>query len=227
VPTSSGGFGISSAARGRPPPSAVVHCLNGNLLRALIGFGRLDDPRVKAAIDWQARAITGIDPPRWFRSGTSGPAFACGVNEGLPCAWGATKTMLGLARVPIERRTPLVERAIDDGVAFLLSVDPATAAYPAGWGGRISRAWFKLGFPSGYVADVLQVLEVLVELGYAQDPRLAEAVGLVVAKQDATGRWTNNYSYRGKLWVDVDAAHAPSKWVTLRALRVLRAVLGD
>jgi hypothetical protein len=35
--SASGGFGASGAAVGRPPPSSVVHCLNGNLLRALIG----------------------------------------------------------------------------------------------------------------------------------------------------------------------------------------------
>ena len=46
-PTAAGGFGCSAAKAERPPPpSAVIHCLNGNLLRALIGLGRLDDPRV-------------------------------------------------------------------------------------------------------------------------------------------------------------------------------------
>lgn len=44
--TSAGGFGISgSVSEHPPPPSAVYHCLNGNLLRAMIRFGRLDDAR--------------------------------------------------------------------------------------------------------------------------------------------------------------------------------------
>jgi hypothetical protein len=38
----SGGFGATGATSGPPPPSSVIHCLNGNLLRALIGFGLLD-----------------------------------------------------------------------------------------------------------------------------------------------------------------------------------------
>lgn len=224
VPTATGGFGMSGSATARPVPSTVVHCLNGNLLRALIGFGWLDDARVGAAVDWQASAIIGGDvAPPFHRSATSGPGFRCGVNEGLPCAWGATKALLGLARVPSDRRSPVIAAAIDAAVEFLLSVDPASAAYPAGWGGVISRAWFKPGFPAGYVADVVQVLEALADVGRVRDPRTAHALRWLLDKQDADGRWRNEYPYHGKLWADIDRKGAPSKWVTLRACRVLRA----
>jgi hypothetical protein len=223
----SGGFGASGAIKpAPPPPSAVIHCLNGNLLRALIGFGWLDDERVAAAVDWEARAITGKGMERWYATGTSGAGFACAANERLPCAWGAVKALGALARIPVDRRPPLVTRAIDAGLAFLLSRDPADADYPAGWGNdRPNGSWFKLGFPSGYVADVLQNLEVLVELGRAKDPRLNRAIEWLLGKQDADGRWANQYAYNDKTWVDVDRQGAPSKWVTLRACRVLRAVL--
>jgi hypothetical protein len=226
--TSGGGFGISGAISERPPPpSTVYHCLNGNLLRAMIGFGFLDDVRVRRAIDWQARSITGEGFDGYFRSATSGPGFACAVNERLPCGWGAIKALLGLARIPPRRRPAHVRRAVDAGVRFLLSRDPAAADYPMGWGNtKPNASWFELGFPSGYVADVLQNLEVLAELGHAKDVRLANAVDLVLAKQDGLGRWRNEHPYRGRLWTDVDAPRAPSKWVTLRACRVLKQALG-
>jgi hypothetical protein len=218
-----GGFGASGRLDRPPPPSAVLHCLNGNLLRAVIAFGRLDDDRVQRAIEWGARAITGEGVERWYASGTSGPGFACAANEGLPCGWGATKAVLGLARIPAERRSPLVQRAIETGVAFLLSRDPAVADYPMGWGNvRASGSWFKLGFPSGYVTDVLQVLEALSELGAGRDPRLAHARDWLLGKQDELGRWRNQYAYNGKTWVDVERQGEPSRWVTLRACRVLR-----
>jgi hypothetical protein len=224
-----GGLGCSGShiADRPPPPSSVLHCLTGNLLRALVTFGRLDDPRVAEAIDWQARAVIGgTGAPRYFASGTAGPGFACGVNEGLPCAWGAVKALRGFAAIPPSRRTPAVKAAIDAGVDLLLSVDPATAAYPAGWGGTISRAWFRLGFPSGYVADVLQVAEALVELERADPRRLAGIVDLLRTKQDADGRWRNENAYRGRLWADVDVPGSPSPWVTLRASRVVQALAG-
>ena len=226
--TESGGFGSSSAKTDRPPPpSTVVHCLHGNLLRALIGFGWLDDPRVKRALDWQARSITGEGIERYYRSSTSGPGFECAINEHLPCAWGAVKALLALARVPPRRRAPHVRRAIDAGVEFLFSVDPAMAAYPAGWGNtKPSTSWFKTGFPSGYIADISQELEVLTELGYARDPRLRGAIDWLLSLQDRRGRWPNRYAYNGKTWVDFERQGAPSKWVTLRACRVLKAASG-
>jgi hypothetical protein len=114
--------------------------------------------------------------------------------------------------------------AIDVGTEFLLSRDPATADYPMGWGNtKPSSSWFKLGFPSGYVADVLQVLEALAELGRARDVRLSAAYDWLLGQQDPEGRWANRYAYPGKAWVDVERQGSPSKWVTLRACTVLRA----
>lgn len=223
----SGGFGASGRIdAAAPPPSAVIHCLNGNLLRALIRFGWLEDARVARAIEWEARAITGEGVERWYASGTTGPGFECVANERLPCAWGAVKALLGLAAIPADRRSPLVARAAEVGAAFLLGRDPATADYPAGYGNRRpSGSWFKLGFPSGYVADVLQNLEVLCELGHGGDPRLEHAIEWLLEKQDAQGRWRNEYAYNGKTWIDFERQGQPSRWVTLRACRVLRTVL--
>jgi hypothetical protein len=220
----SGGFAASGAkTETAPPPSVVIHCLNGNLLRALIGFGFLNDERVQRAIEWEARAITGEGVGRYYATGTSGPGFACAANEKLPCAWGAIKALLALARIPPEQRTGLVEHALAQGVEFLLSRDPASADYPMGWGNtKPSGSWFKLGFPSGYVTDVLQNLEVLCELGVAADPRLEPAFGWLLGKQDAEGRWRNQYAYNGKTWVDFEKQNQTSRWVTFRACRVLK-----
>jgi hypothetical protein len=223
---STGGFGASGRVGPEPPPpSAVIHCLNGNLLRALIGFGWLHDRRVQGAIEWEARAITGEGVERWYASGTCGPAFACAANDKEPCAWGAVKALLGLSRIPPRERSPLVERALEVGIAFLLGRDPIDADYPMGWGNtRPNGSWFKLGFPSGYVTDVLQNLDVLTELGHGGDPRLSRALEWLLSKQDAQGRWTNGYAHNSKTWVDFERQGAPSKWVTLRACRVLRRV---
>lgn len=213
----SGGFGWNGTNNG------VVHCLHGNLLHALVGFGWLDDERVRRAIEWQARSITGEGFDSWYRGPTIGPGFACAINGGLPCAWGAIKALRGLTAIPARRRSRLVQGAIADGAEFLLSRDPAVADYPAEE--RVSPNWFKLGFPSGYVADMLQNLEVLSDLGYARDARLSNAIEAVLSKQDDLGRWRNEYAYARTTWVPFERVRSPSKWVTLRACRVLKAAL--
>jgi hypothetical protein len=146
------------------------------------------------------------------------------MNYGDPCGWGATKAVLALARVPAERRTPAVARALQEGADFLLSRDPSVADYPMGPDTRPSTSWFKLGFPLGYVTDLLQTLEALCAAGMAADPRLERVIDRVVAQQDSQGRWPNRHCYAGKMAIDIDRPGGPRKWVTLRACRVLKAV---
>jgi len=225
-----GGFSVNGT------PSAFIHCEAGNLSAALLDMGYRDDKRLQKALDWQVRLVTGDGvagtdakdtPRRYFKSSTCGPDFICAANARLPCAWGAVKAMLALGRIPPDHRTPEIRAAIDRGVEFLLSHDPAVADYPSGYSNKPSSSWFKFGYPIGYVTDVLQNLEALAALGHAQDPRLARALELVKDKQDAQGRWIMEYSYNGKTWVDIESRKQPSKWVTLRALRVLKAAYRD
>ncbi len=222
--TGGGQFTVSGA------PSGTADCLQGNLCAALLDLG-YDDPRLETAFDWMARSVTGegIAPVtdrqaavRYY-AGKCGPLFACGSNNRQSCAWGAAKVMLAFSKLPPGRRTPVIDRAIEQGVAFLLSADPADAAYPSGWSDKPSGNWWKFGFPVFYVTDILQIAEALAGLGYGSDTRLSNALKLIASKQDAQGRWPLDYDYRGKIWGDFGAKKQPSKWVTLRALRVLKA----
>jgi len=101
-------------------PGGVIQCLQGNLCAALIYLGWLNDQRFTGALDWMARSITGEGiapaqerkaPTRYYRGGNSGPNFTCSANNHLPCAWGAVKAMLALARVPDSARTPVIQDA--------------------------------------------------------------------------------------------------------------------
>ncbi len=209
-------------------PSGTADCLQGNLLASLLDLG-CADPRLDTAFEWMARSVTGegVAPmqdkkaPRRYYAGKCGPNFACGANNKLPCAWGATKVMLALGRLPAAKRTPLIGRAIAAGVVFFFSKDPATADYPCGYAPRPSGNWWKFGFPVFYVTDILQIAEALVALGYGRDPRLANTIKLIREKQDGQGRWPLEYDYTGKTWLDFGPKKQPNKWVTLRALKVL------
>jgi hypothetical protein len=205
----------------KPQSSGALLCLNGNMLFALRRLGYGADERVKAATDWLARAIIGEGGIRYFVSGTSGPGFACSVNQGQPCGWGANKALKALLASPQKERTPRIERALAAGAEFLLSRNPVEADYP--WTERVSSTWFKLGFPLSYWSDVLETVENLVGMGYGRDQRLQAAMDWIMAKADEKGRWRLQNSLSRKMWIDIEQQGRPSKMVTLRALRMLKA----
>ncbi len=207
--------------------SGTIDCLQGNLCWTLVQLG-CDDARLKTAVEWMARSVTGegLAPAtdktaevRYYAD-KCGPTFACGWNNRLSCAWGGVKVMLAFSAWPVKRRTPLIKRAIKQGAEFLLAPDPATAAYPTRTGDKPSRNWWKFGFPVFYVTDLLQNVEALAGVGYGADPRLKNAVQIIRDRQDAQGRWSLDHTY--KTWVNFGPNNLPNKWVTLRALRVLK-----
>ncbi|MEW6717402.1 MAG: nitrogen fixation protein NifH [Chloroflexota bacterium] len=138
--TVNGQFTVSGA------PSGTADCLQGNLCDAMIDLG-INDTRLETAFEWMARSVTGEgvapleDKQAQLRyyAGNCGPVFACGSNNKYPCAWGGVKVMLAFSKLPPERRTPIIQRAIQQGVDFLFSVDPATASYPTGWSDKPSK----------------------------------------------------------------------------------------
>jgi hypothetical protein len=220
-----GGFSANAA------PSAMIHCLQGNLCASLLDLGYGEDSRLRQALDWLARSIVGEGigsaadrgaEERYYLSGNCGPGFLCSANLKKACAWGATAAMDALSRVPSLLRTPVMRRAIKAGVDFLFSVDPASAAYPRRPGTKPNLSWFKFGYPMGYVADVLRSADVLTGLGRGGDRRLQATAELILSKRDEEGRWPLEYSYEGKMWSGIGDKRQPNKWVTLRAMRVLK-----
>jgi hypothetical protein len=85
-----------------------------------------------------------------------------------------------------------------------------------------AAVWTRFAFPTWWHYDVLRGLEYLRRAGVAPDERVAEAIDLVVSKRDDDGRWPLETRYPGQMPVEMDDGQGrPSRWNTLRALRVL------
>lgn len=83
-------------------------------------------------------------------------------------------------------------------------------------------AFTRFAFPTWWHYDVLRGLEYLRRANVTPDERVAEAIELVVSKRDENGRWSLETQYPGKMPVEMDESEGqPSRWNTLRALRVL------
>jgi hypothetical protein len=86
-----------------------------------------------------------------------------------------------------------------------------------------AAAWTQFSHPTFWHYDLLRGLDYLRAAGVTPDERAAEAVEVVRDKQDAEGRWPLENPHPGDLHFPIDDGEGePSRWNTLRALRVLK-----
>jgi len=228
----SGGFSTDRRKAGGGQHGRVIPCLTGNLVFSLIRFGYLDDPRVRRAVDWLTTYQRfddgdGEPPTEWPYH----PWEMCWGRH--TCHMGAAKALKALAEIPPERRSPAVRRTLADGTEYFLthhvhkrSHDLTQTAKPG---------WRRFQFPLMYQTDALEILGILAKLGVLsdrvrddctrvpRDARTQEALDLVEKRQDEQGRWTLQQTFNGRFHVDIEVKGEPSRWVTLKALQVLKA----
>ena len=80
----------------------------------------------------------------------------------------------------------------------------------------------RFSFPARWHYDVLRGLDYFRECGADWDERLTEAIQLVEKRRTRDGRWLLQNRYPGKTFFEMEEVGKPSRWNTLRALRVLR-----
>jgi hypothetical protein len=90
--------------------------------------------------------------------------------------------------------------------------------------GEVPQArWLAAGFPDSWNYDVVRALDHLRAARPEPDPRMNEALDIVESKRDTDGRWPLETTYHDELNADLgEQVGRPSRWITLRALRILR-----
>jgi hypothetical protein len=85
------------------------------------------------------------------------------------------------------------------------------------------KRWLHVGFPNAWFYDVVRVLDYLRQARPIPDERMTEAFDIVESKRQPDGRWLLDHAYHDASHVDFgETEGGPSRWITLRALRVLR-----
>jgi hypothetical protein len=185
-------------------------CLYGNILRYALQAPARIDSRVENLIHFSAQAIA------------NGPCD-CRSSYGRACAWGAVRTLWGLAAVPKLARTKEVNAALRRGIRFLLEdYRLEKANYPIPPRGKINPLWFKLSFPLFYHADILFTLRVLDDLDALDHPGARAALDWLEARRGRDGRWKGGSPFRQRTWRETGEPEETNRWVTLQALRILR-----
>jgi hypothetical protein len=86
----------------------------------------------------------------------------------------------------------------------------------------VNPAWLQFSFPTRWHYDVLRALEYFRSVGDEPDPRMEEAIALLRSKQQPNGTWKLENTHPGDVHFALeDGDGLPSRWNTLRALRVL------
>jgi hypothetical protein len=89
-------------------------------------------------------------------------------------------------------------------------------------GAVVNPDWLQFSFPPRYLYDVLRGLDYLRIADVEPDERAAEAIDLVTSKRASDGRWPLENPHPGAVYFDMDEGEGkPSRWNTLRAMRVL------
>ncbi|MGB6501267.1 MAG: hypothetical protein WBG19_07710 [Thermoplasmata archaeon] len=188
-------------------------CFTGNAARMLSQFGYLEDPHLRDSLAWLVR-----------RQKPDGGWHCWTSRTGTLDCWEA---LSAFAAVPPALRTPAIVRSIERGAEFYLSRGLLRE------GRRPYAPWFRLHFPVHYYYDLLVGLDVLTALGYGRDRRLRGPLDRLEAMRRPDGRWNvdaahpdlgeTTYSPRAPVYPFVlERPGEPSRWITTKALTVLR-----
>ena len=198
---------------------AVIPCLTGNMVYALIKLGYLDDERVRKAIEWictYQRADDGIEK---LPTGEIYKRYSTACWGHHSCHMGVAKAFKALTAIPADKRDDAVAGKLLEFSEYFLKHHIYKSSHNLV---NIPKpGWLKFGFPLMYQTDALELLTIFAELRI-HDDRLEDAIEQVVAKRSEEGNWKMENSYNGKMLVDIEKKGAPSKWITLHARRVLK-----
>lgn len=200
--------GVNPAARVRPADA----CINGMFLAYAAHFGANADPLI-SVIDFllgQRLADGGFNC-----DAARSPGRVSSVHSTTSVIDGFAQY---LARGFLHRQDE-VREALADAVESLLA---RNLYQRRGVTEAIRPEFTRLHHPARWHFDVLRGLEVLWAAGVTWDPRMVAALEVVRRRRRPDGRWAASSQYPGETWVSYPGAGQPNRWVTLRALRVLR-----
>ncbi|MCJ7680052.1 MAG: hypothetical protein MUP70_04930 [Candidatus Aminicenantes bacterium] len=89
-------------------------------------------------------------------------------------------------------------------------------------GAIIRPGFLRLPYPPRWFYDILRALDYFLSAGVSYDPRMQDAMDVLIKKRRPDNRWPLQAAHPGKVHFQMEKAGEPSRWNTLRALRVIK-----
>jgi hypothetical protein len=197
--------GINYGWRGRSET-----CITGMVLSILSHF-EYDDDRVDSLADHllnQQMPDGGWNCQRDYGATHSSVHTTISVLEGLR-----------LYKLHRARKVRGIQAAQRRGREFLL-VHRLFRSHRTGE--IIKPIFLRFSYPPRWHYDILRALDYFQAVNAPRDPRLADAIGIVQSSRREDDRWSLQNSYKGKTYFELERLGEPSRWNTLRAMRVLK-----
>ena len=89
-------------------------------------------------------------------------------------------------------------------------------------GAIIHKDFLKLTYPGRWKYDILRALDYFQYAGTKWDPRMKDAINALLKKRNRQGTWNMQAAHPGQTHFTMEKAGTPSRWNTLRVLRILK-----
>lgn len=198
----------------------LLPCFIANMVWSLTEMGCYGDPRVQDSIRWLLKYQRFDDgdfrtPDEWPYKGRRDRCFGRHT-----CFSGVTRVLNLMTAVPESERTGEMGTFIGRAVDFVL-LHRLYRKNHGNW--KPIRPEFELfTFPLIHYDDVISVIDTLQRLG-VRDKSIDEGLEYILSKRGPDGRWNLGYTMsRGSTYANFGQRGTDSKWITLRALKVLK-----
>jgi hypothetical protein len=187
-------------------------CVSSMLLAAACWF-RFDDARV----DPLAAYVMSQQMPDGGWNCLATPGYGMATHGSFHTTISALEALLEFERFrPGQAQT--ARQAQERGREFLL----AHRLFRSHRTGKVVKdAMTRFSWPPRWHYDVLRGLDYFRDAGASLDPRLEDALALLERRRDRSRRWPLQNEHPGKTFFPMETVGQPSRWNTLRALRVL------
>lgn len=188
-------------------------CITSMYVALACYFG-VEDPRVDDALTWllDNQLPDGGWNCRTVRFGDRHSSFHTSIS--------ALEALAEAQRADRADRDAL-SSALDGGREFFL----AHRLYKSHrTGGVVDPVLTRLSFPPRWRFDILRGLDHFAATEAPWDRRFQDALDLLDGRRRKDGLWPVQHKHAGSVWFDMEKTGGPSRWNTLRALRVMRWV---